>query len=325
MLPLARALRPSALLLLIATAVGAEPVSVRVKAVPLDASRPGRDRVGQLRYRGGLQLVSEHPRFGGLSAIRVLADGSRVAAVSDEGSWLSARLLLEAGRLTGLADVEMGPLLDPDGRPLAGKQAGDAESLALLPDGSFVVGFEQRHRLWRYPAGSGRPDGVPLPLPPPPGLELAPANGGVESLVDLPGRGLLALTEEWIEGDHLVGWIGGPEAWQRIGLRADTALRPSDAAVLPKGDLLVLERTYDTARRANTVRIRRVPGAAVRPGATLDGEIVARFEPPLAVDNDEGLAVFRRGGETLLLLVTDDNFNAAGGQRTLLLLFAIRP
>jgi hypothetical protein len=219
----------------------------------------------------------------------------------------------------------MGPLLDLDGRPLVGKHAGDAESLALLPDGSFAVGFEQQHRFWRYPAGSGRPDGIPVALPVPAGLELAPPNGGVEALVELPAQGLLALTEELFEADQVVGWMRGPDAWQKLAFRVDGALRPSDAAVLPKGDLLVLERTYDVVRRANTVHVRRVARAAVRPGATLKGELIAAFEPPLTVDNDEGLAVFSRRGETLLLIVSDDNFNAAGGQRTLLLLFAFRP
>ena len=88
--------------------------------------------------------------------------------------------------LEGVEDVEMGPLLGPDGKAPEGKNAKDAESLALLPDGGFIVGFEREHHL--------------LPCPAPPGLENAPFNGGIEALVALRGGGLLALTEYWIWG-----------------------------------------------------------------------------------------------------------------------------
>ena len=43
--------------------------------------------------------------------------------------------------------TQRGPLLGPDGKALEGKNARDAESLALLADGSFVVGFERQQRL----------------------------------------------------------------------------------------------------------------------------------------------------------------------------------
>ncbi len=58
------------------------------------------------------------------------------------------------------------------------------------------------------------------------------------------------------------------------------------------------------------------------PGARLDGAAVAVLRPPLTVDNLEGVAA-RRGaaGETLIYLVSDNNFNPF--QRTLLLLFAL--
>ena len=84
----------------------------------------------------------------------------------------------------------MGPLLGPDGTVPEGKDSRDAESLALLPDGGFVVGFEREHRLLRYPPGTGRPDGVPVAVASPPGLEKAPFNGGIEALDVLRGGGL---------------------------------------------------------------------------------------------------------------------------------------
>jgi hypothetical protein len=299
-------------------------VAVRATPVPLNPSDPSQHVVGRLEYRGGLQLVSDDPRFGGISSIRVLPDGERLAAVTDEGSWLSARLVHRRGFLVGVLDVEMGTLLGPDGKALEGKDAHDAESLALLKDGSFVVGFEREQRLLRYPAGTGRPDGVPVPVPSPPGLEQAPFNGGIEALVVLRGGALFALTEYWVEKDQVVGWTGGPDEWKRLGLRFAGALRPSDGTTLPRGDVLILERAYNPERGVVSVRIRQISRRGIRPGSSLDGRVVAELDPPLALDNYEGIAAVRdRSGEDRIYLASDDNFDGAH-QRTLLLEFALR-
>jgi hypothetical protein len=303
--------------------VAADPVAVRSTSVPLNAGDPRQRVVGLLEYRGGLDLVSEDPRFGGFSSLRVLPDGQHLAAITDEGSWLSARIVYRDRRLQSLEDAEMGPLLGPDGKAPEGKDAKDAESLALLPDGEFVVGFEREHHLLRYPAGTGRPDGLPVPCPSPPGLENAPFNGGIEALVALRGGGLLALTEYWIEKDQIVGWTGGPDRWRRLGMRFDLALRPSDGALLPNGDVLVLERAYNPQRGIVNVRVRRISRGRIRPGASLRGRRVAEFAPPLVLDNFEGISAVRdEGGETHVFLMSDDNFDHAQ-QRTLLLMFAL--
>jgi hypothetical protein len=63
-------------------------------------------------------------------------------------------------------------------------------------------------------------------------------------------------------------------------------------------------------------------GGGIGPGAQLMPEEVARFAPPVQVDNFEGVAVRRDAdGRTLVYIVSDDNFNAL--QRTLLLMFAL--
>ncbi|MFN7173915.1 MAG: hypothetical protein ACK4MT_04290, partial [Thermaurantiacus tibetensis] len=50
---------------------------------------------------------------------------------------------------------------------------------------------------------------------------------------------------------------------------------------------------------------------------------IARFAPPLLVENFEGLALRNEGGRTFLYLVSDDNFLPA--QRTLFLKFELLP
>jgi hypothetical protein len=316
--------RRALLVLLTAAApAGTEPVALRTTRVPLDREHPERTAVGPLEYRGGLHVTSSDPRFGGISAMRVLPGGERLVAITDEGSWLTARLVLENGVLRGIAEAEMGPLRGEDALPLQGKSSRDAESLEVLPDGSFLVGFEREHRIMRYPAGTGRPDGVPTRLAPPDGLERAAFNGGVETIVALRDGQLLLLLEEGGPGPNSPGWIGRPGEWRRVALSTERPLRPSDATLLPGGDLLVLERGYDANRGITSVRLREVPARDVRTGAVLGGATLAELKTPLTVDNFEGVSAWSAEGETRVLLVSDDNFNAAAGQRTLLMLFRL--
>ena len=296
-------------------------VDVRTTPVPLNPKKPDQERVGRLHYRGGLHLTSDDKRFGGFSSLRLSHDGARLTLVSDEGSWLTARIVLDKGRLLALADVEMGPLLDLAGTPLREKDNRDAESLAILADGSFLVGFERQHRIWHYAGDNGRLKGPADALPPPPGIADAPFNGGIESLVSLPKGVLFAMTEYGIEGDLIRGWIGVPPDWRPLGYRFERALRPSDAALLPRGDLLVLERAYNPDRGIVGARVRQISRDALRPEAILGGRLVADIDPELNLDNLEGIDCREQGKDTLCYLVSDDNLNPQ--QRTLLLLFAL--
>jgi hypothetical protein len=320
---LARRAACAALPLLATAPTHADPVVLRTVPVPLDREHVSRTAVGALEYRGGIHLTSSDPRLGGISSLRVLPGGERLVAVTDEGSWLTARLVVEGGALRGLAGAEMGPLRGEDGQPLGEKASRDAESLEVLADGSFLVGFEREHRLLRYPSGTGRPDGVPTRLAPPPGLESAPLNGGVETIVSLGDGRLLLLLEDGGPGPLTPGWIGQPGDWRRIALLTERPLRPSDATLLPDGDLLVLERGYDANRGITSVKLRNVARRDVRAGAVLGGRDVAELRTPVSVDNFEGVSAWSESGETRLLLVSDDNFNEAAGQRTLLLMFGL--
>jgi hypothetical protein len=82
---------------------------------------------------------------------------------------------------------------------------------------------------------------------------------------------------------------------------------------------LLLERRYSPARGV-AVRIRRVPLAAIKEGALVDGAILIEADLAYQVDNMEGMAVSRdAAGETVITLVSDDNFSVI--QRNLLLQF----
>jgi len=95
----------------------------------------------------------------------------------------------------------------------------------------------------------------------------------------------------------------------------------SDAAVLVPDDLLVLERKFSWSSGL-AVRIRRIALAGVRAGVLVDGPALIEADLRQEIDNMEGLSIHRgAGGETILTLISDDNFSFL--QRTLLLQFAL--
>ena len=318
----------AAMLLLVAPAIAENeaepsPVVLSSKVLQLDPDDPTRQRIGRLTWRGGIEITSNNSRFGGLSGLLVSADGERLLAVSDKGRWLAARLRYDVeGRLIGIADAQMARLRDLDGDALKKKRHRDAESLAELADGSILVSFERKHRIWLYTSKEGPLLSRPTAWPKPKGLGDAPDNSGLEALVALADGGLLALTEGQANGSGNVGFLWHDSAWSRLTYHAKENFKPTGASGLPgSDDLLVLERAAQ-ALSGFRVRLVRLAAGNIRAGAELRGEELASWGQPLTIDNFEALAT-RRGpdGETLIYLMSDDNFSFF--QRTLLLMFAL--
>ncbi len=299
-----------------ASADGDAALEVEVRPLPLDAGRPEVRTVGRLGYRGGLELRSRDPRFGGFSALLMDCVRNTLVAASDQGYWLRGRLVHDhAGGLSNITDVTIAAMRGPSGRSIAGKSLGDAEALAHGPGGGLVVAFEQVHRLWLYPPGSA----TPVELVPPPDLAAAPRNGGIEALTALEDGRLLAITEELKSGRGVAGWLRGPgPGWSAFSYVTSEGFRPTGAATLPGGDVLVVERRFPPIG----ARLRRVASGDLTPGAEVEGREIARLEGSLSVDNMEGVdACLAADGATRIHLISDDNFSPL--QRTLLMMFEL--
>ncbi|MCC7047883.1 MAG: esterase-like activity of phytase family protein [Alphaproteobacteria bacterium] len=318
--------RIAALLLAVALTLpaAADPIPLVATPVELLPGHPETTRIGRLEYRGGLHLVSRDSRFGGVSGLEALPDG-RLLGITDAGWWFTFRPVLDArGHLVGAQDGDLQSLNDERGRPLVGKPLTDAESLRRDASGDLLVSFERTHRVLRYTAMGGA--GVPIPVPP--DVAGQPDNGGIEAMAvwpataDRPEGRLLMISEQArnAEGD-LKAWLRIDGAWHALSYALQGEGLPTDAAVLPSGDLVVLERKFGLFTSLGA-RVVRVPAAQVVPGGKLVGETLAQWEAPLSVDNMEGLATARGpDGATLLWIVSDDNFRRS--QRTLLMLFKV--
>lgn len=305
------------------------PVAIEVSAQRLagfDHADPSRRQFGLLEFRGGLVLSSRFKQFGGLSAIRVQPDGANFIALTDKGWWLTGRIVYEDTRPVGIADAQMAPMLGPDGFALASRGWYDTESVAQN-GGALYVGIERVNRIVRFDFGKdglrarGQPINVPL------AVRSLPNNRGLEALVFVPrglplGGTLIAISERGLnrEGNHLAFLIGGPRPGL-FAVRRSADFDVSDAALLASGDVLVLERKFSWAAGL-FIRIRRIKLTDVRPGALVDGSVLFEADLGYAIDNLEGLSIHRgTNGETVLTMVSDDNFSAL--QHTLLLQFTL--
>jgi hypothetical protein len=296
--------------------------------VPLDPTRPSRDRLGPLLYRGGLWLRARdrERRFGGLSDLRVTADGSRAFIVSDCGEGVTMTLSYDPeGRLARAGDVEVIPL---DLGPLGGT---DSESLVMGED-TLEIGFEGRPKILAYrkdPPFAGPPRALPVP----PGVARCEINGGLETMADVgEGRRMLVCEQRRFPSSAVPAWIGSGGSWTEReyplvfeGGWGGEPFRPTAAALLPDGDVLVLERRFPPLG----ARIVRLEGDTLSGVGPLQPREIGRLEAPLTLDNFEGIDVRRdASGRTLVYVISDDNNCFKNGydpvpQRTLLLMFAL--
>jgi hypothetical protein len=306
---------------------------VTIKAQPFNFAPAGRETFGRLEWRGGLRLSSSNSVFGGYSAISLSADGERLLAISDGGSWLSARVERRNGKLAGLSDAQIGPIPQKDGRPLQKRWHRDAESLARLDggrdlDGRYFIGFEGYHRLDEYEFRDGAFHGPVRRGGLPDNLRKMPSNQGLEGVTQLrgiPNAGSLVMFAERkldSRGDHTGSLIKGGKAYP-ISMARKIHYDVTDLASLKDGSLLVLERSFVRRALKLDIRLRLIPADEIKPGARLKGEVLFDADQRYTIDNFEGMDVTERAdGETLITLISDDNFNFF--QSTLLAQFALR-
>ena len=292
------------------------PAAITASPVLLDPSNPGRVRLGALRFLAGWELGSGRPDFGGISAIHV-RDG-HIIALSDAGTII--RFRMNGG---AILDVRFQALPSGPGTG-AGKTDRDTEALAMDPaTGSAWVGFERHNAIWRYSTDFARASGHAEP----PAMRNWPLNNGPEALVRLADGRFIVLAEARKDPEGTSEGLlfasdpaapGPPPI--AFAYRGPAGFLVTDAAQLPDGRLLVLHRDFSVSKGVAAV-LSLVDLHGIKEGALVEGRPIARFAPPLTVDNMEALGVDQEGGRTILWLASDDNFSPL--QRTLLMKFEL--
>jgi hypothetical protein len=305
----------------------ATPITVTATPLPhFKIGVPDKVRFGALEYRSGLQLSANHADFGGFSGLWRSPDGGRLVAISDKGSWLTARLGRSNGRLTGLSEAVLAPILNPKGIAVARTRSFDTEGLAITPGGAAYVSIERTHEVLRFDFGKDgvKARGQPVPLPRE--VKSLPSNRSLEAIGVAPSghplAGAVVVIAERSGGldDATNGWIvTGPQAGPFQVKRSD-GFDITDLNFLPDGDMLILERWYQRWRGVK-MRIRRIAARDLKRGALLDGPMLLEADMGHEVDNMEGLAIHQENGQSILTIISDDNFSS--WQRTILLEFAL--
>ena len=303
------------------------PVEVNARAlVSFDLRDPSHVRFGSFQFRSGLVLTSPFRKFGGLSSLHLDAAGENFVMASDKGDWFTGRFVYSGDALSGLADVKSAPMRDRDGQPLAAKGWFDTESLTF--DGSMAyVGIERVNKIVRFDFDKGGILARAEDVAAPPEIAKLPYNRGLESLVYI-GKGhrlagtMLAISERALDANgNIAGFlIGGPSPGI-FHIKRSNDFDVSDATLLPSGDILLLERKFSLTKGVG-IQVRCIPVSTIGPGSVVDGPVFFEADLGAEIDNFEGIAAhMARSGETVITLISDDNFSII--QRTLLVQFTL--
>lgn len=314
-----------AILVLLATIAWPEPrpapwgpgvSALTATPVLLDPGDPARRDVGRLHFLAGWELDSEDERFGGLSGMHV--EAGQVTAISDVG--LVTRFPLPGAALS--LPVRFEPLLEGPG-PRSRRANRDSEGLLVDRD-RLWISFERRHMIWRYDRASLRAQSAARPE----SMRRWLGNSGAEALVRLADGRFLVFGEGKDDGAPFSDAVmfAGDAAVQetpaiRLRYRRPPGYRVTDAALLPDGRILILNRRFAWLRLSARLTL----ADPARPGADgiIESREVATLEAPLNVDNMEALAITRENGRTIVWIASDDDFMAIV-RRTLLLKFELR-
>ncbi len=323
-----------------------EAVTVEARAIDnFDKSDAAKKIFGKLEFRGGLVLSSAAKNFGGWSALALDSDGKRLLALSDNGTWITGEIAYTGTKPTGIRNARTGPLLGSNGLPPARERDRDSEGVTLiegsLAKGTVLIAFERNHRIASFPVsdkGVGRQIST---FAMPPEVKRQSSNKSLESVCTIgggPNKGAIVTLSERFpnkDGSH-TGWMhpgtaaGGVPAlttalgWRTLSITNIGDYDLTDCLGLPDGSLLVLERRFRWSSWYEGVkgRLRRFSVEEIRTGR-LEGEILLDADLSQEIDNLEGLAMHKGPkGETVLTIISDNNFNTML-QKTVLLQFTL--
>lgn len=292
--------------------------SQRVELRPLALA--GVPQMGPFTLSGAWQLDSPDWRFGGYSALAVPTKG-RLLAFSDQGYLLD---LTQPG--------------SPRAAPRIARLFGGKVPLKQDRDVEAVTRDPATGRLWL--ALEGRNAIAPLGkdlsierLVRPPVMQGWPDNSGPEAIVRLADGRFVVMAEAYA---GLADWSGHPAllfagdpsdagtAALRFTLAGPSGYRPTDAALLPDGRMLLLMRRLVWPFPARfAVKLVLADPAEVVPGGRLQAIELGTFAAPWPVDNYEALAL-EAGADGAITAWVMSDANSAVTQRNLLLRLAFR-
>ncbi|WP_068084036.1 esterase-like activity of phytase family protein [Polycladidibacter stylochi] len=308
--------------------------TIEITAAKLDGFDPddtAETSFGKLTFLGGLELNSNERWFGGFSGLIVSPDGKKLTAVSDRALWFTADLVqAKNGAPLKLTNAYMEPMDGIGKTALASTDKSDTEALTVDGKGRLLVSYEGYGGILAYKYKANGKLAAPEDLSVPQDLHMLEKNKGIEALAYAP-RGsihagsVFALSERSGSStdDRLAYEINleHPARSNKFIIKDIDGYDITDAAFLPNGDLIFLERQIGISVGLN-FRMRRIAAKDIKPGAEVTGDVLLDVGMSKRIDNFEALAIHSdQNGDAILTLLSDDNHNMI--QRTLLLRFKL--
>lgn len=254
-------------------------------------------------FVGAFALQSDHDLFGGLSSIEMSEDGMSFLAITDRGAWL--RGTFTRGPQDQITDAMLTEPRLLRGRFEAPLEAGrnDSEGLAVAPDGSVYISFENVARVLRYPTIDGPAQNLITPRE----FASLQRNSALEALAVSAGGTLYTIPERSGQLTRpFPVWRYRDGKWdQPFGLRRDGGYLVVGADFGPDGRLYVLEREFHGIAGFSS----RLRSFSVGEDSLTD-ERTELESGTGQHDNLEGVAIWRdAGGSLRATMISDDNFN----------------
>lgn len=291
--------------------------NIALRPLPLDPAHPGQRRVGDLIFLNAWELRSDNEDFGGISALTALSDG-RFIGVSDAGTLIGFGLNND----DRIDRPFIAPLPDSFG---PGKTYRDRDSEGITYDadsGQFWVSYEAKHAIRRFSRSFARSTGLVRPYE----MLNWPSNQGPEALIRLQDGRFIMISESLENDDsHQALLFSGDPAEVgsdvvKFSYRPPAGYRVTDGVQMPDGRLLLLHRRVGLPNGFAT-KLAVVDTKGIAKNKRVDGQVIATIAAPLLIDNMEGVATTRDGRDTIIWLISDDNFNVF--QRTLFMKFRL--
>ncbi len=290
--------------------------NIALKPLTLDPAHPGIRRLGDLIFLQAWELGSGNSDFGGISALTALP-GDRFVGVSDAGTLIGFGLTSD-----NQADRPfIAPLPESHGSDKTYADR-DSEGIAYDPDsGQFWVSYEARHAIRRFSRSFARSNGLVRPIE----MQGWSSNKGAETIVRLMNGRFIIIAEGLENGIHEALLFSGDPvepatAISQFTYRPPAGYRVTDGAVLPDGRLLILNRSINFPI-GFSAKLAVLDAADVKAGDMISGKVIATLAAPLLIDNMEGITITSEDNETIIWLISDNNFNI--WQRTLLMKFRL--
>jgi hypothetical protein len=254
-------------------------------------------------FLSAFRWVMADDRFGGFSGIEMAEDGQSFLALMDRGGWTRGTITRNAEGV--ITSIDARPIRLLRGRFEAPLDSGrnDSEGLAVAPDGTIYVSFENVARVLQYDAIDGPARNLLTPRE----FGRLQTNSALEALAVGPDGTLYTLPERSGEMDKpFPVWRYRDGTWdQPFGLRRDGGYLAVGADIGPDGRFYLLEREFHGILGFSS----RVRSFALSETGLSD----ERTELQSGIgqhDNLEGISVWQDAtGAIRLTMIADDNFN----------------